>query len=523
MIFCPNCGSSYPEGTKFCSKCGSKLAEAAQPAAPAQPVQMNPEAEIQAEPIVRKPLKEKKAAPKLNLNPKLIAIAAAALVLIILLITFIPKIFSGGSSTTRSDYVQAGPVDEEWQGFGKSGKIVKLDNENSIQDGAMSADGTKLIMLDNEKVLYLFDGSKFTKIAEEVKSFLLSFDGKSIAYIDEEDALYLYTGSKAKQIAEDVKSLRAISPDGKAVAYTKVKDSDDTVRGYYYDGKEHDLGKNITPYALSAKGTYVYYKKDSVLYVQKGEDSDNRQKIGDSVSYTILNADGTQILANVKTDDGTRTYFSVKGGERKEITKQALKILLPNMSVNDGTFAGVKDLKNQLYYTYSSGDGYGVYKVNSKLEAASCVKNAKNLVLQEDGKTITYLKNDKLYLMNTSSSDPEGKVLASDVTKYISSLNGKLFLYENEEKETFSVNTSGKSQKVIGESVTRWTAIGSGFLYILDEELYFTTGSKGSKVSGISDEVQNLSGYRDYALIQVEDVVYFTKDGKKVTKLIEHK
>ena len=65
--------------------------------------------------------------------------------------------------------------------------------------------------------------------------------------------------------------------------------------------------------------------------------------------------------------------------------------------------------------------------------------------------------------------------------------------------------------------------LGSGFLYILDEELYFTTGSKGSKVSGISDEVQNLSGYRDYALIQVEDVVYFTKDGKKVTKLIEHK
>jgi hypothetical protein len=519
MVFCPNCGSSFNDGTKFCSKCGAKLP--AQPAAEQAPAA---EPVIQAEPIVRQAKKEKKEAPKLNLNPKLIAIAAAALVAVILLITFIPKIFSGGGSITmRKDYVRAGIIDDELIGFGKSGKVVKMDFDNTLEDGGMSADGSKLLMVDSEGIMYIFDGSKFNKIAEGVKKYLLSFDGTGVAYTDEDNALYLYNGGKAKKIAEDIKTLNVISPDGKAVGYTK--ESNDTVRGYFYDGKERELGKNMTPYALSAKGTYVYYKnKDGVLYVQKGENSDDRQKIGDSIDYAILNADGTQILANVKTDDGTRTYFSAKGGERQEVSKTALKILLPGRAMKDSRFAGVKDLKSQLYYTYNSSDGYAVYKLNSKLETSSCVKNAFSLTLQEDGKTITYLKNDKLYLMNTSASSPEGKQLAAEVDSYLSSVDGKLFLYENEEKETFTVNTSGKSQKVIGESVSEWAAVGSGFVYIIDEELYFTSGGKGSKVSGFSDEAKDLMGYRDYVLIQGEDeATYMTKDGKKIIKIAESK
>ncbi|MBO4872371.1 MAG: zinc-ribbon domain-containing protein [Lachnospiraceae bacterium] len=512
MIFCPNCGSSYPDGTKFCSKCGSKLQEAA------QPVQANPEPEIQAETFVRKTVKEKKAAPKLNLNPKLIAIAAAALALVILAVVFLPKLFSGNAGLTlRKDYVQSGKMGDSWIGFNKAGKVVKMESDESTKNGAMSADGTKNLLLDSEKTLFLFDGSKFTKIAEEVKSFLLSFDGKTVAYMDEESSVYLYAGGKAKKVAEDVGSLNAISPDGKAVAYTKR--NNDTTRGYFYDGKERELGKNMTPVALSAKGTYVYYTNQSgVLYVQKGENNDDRQKIVDNVNNVIFNADGTQAVAN----DGSKTYFSEKAGERVEISKSVMRILLPARTMKDSRFVGVGSLKDQLYSVYASGDGYTVYRLNKKLETNSLVRNVFSLSLQEDGKTISYLKNEKLYLMNTSASDPEGKLLASNVESFVSAVNGKLFLYENEDKETFTVNTSGKSQKVVGESVAEWAAVGSGFLYVIDDELYFTSGGKGSKVSGLSDDVEDLESYRDYALIRCgDDAIYLTSDGKKLIKIYD--
>lgn len=516
MITCPNCKASFADGTKFCSKCGSKLPEAIVTEAAPAPA---PEPFVQADPIVRKKKNEGKKPARLKLDPKLIAIAAAALVLVILLIIFVPKLFSGSGSgfTLRKDYVQSGKMGDEWLGFNKAGKVSKLENDESISNGTRSADGTLIVLLDSDDVMYIYDGSKFTKAAEEVKSFLLSFDGKTIAYTDEDDALYLYSGGKAKKVAEDVASLRAVSPDGKAVAYTKR--SNDTVRGYFYDGKEREIGKNMTPMALSAKGTYVYYtNQNGVLYVQKGENSDNRQKIADSVSSAVFNADGTQAVVN----DGTKTYFSEKAGERVEISKSTIRILTPSRAMRDSRYVGVKNLKNQLYTSYVSGDGYTVFRLSSKLETTSLVRNVFSLSLQEDGKTITYLKNDKLYLMNTSASDPEGKLLAGNVDAYISSVDGKIFLYENDEKETFIVNTNGKSQKVVGESVSEWAAVGKGFLYVIDDELYFTTGGKGSKLSGLSDDVEDLEGDRDYAIIVCDDdAIFLTTDGKKLIKIYD--
>ncbi len=528
MITCPNCGSSFSEGMKFCSKCGTKLPAVSEPAFtendPVQEPAPAADPVIQADPIIRKPVKEKKekkaaSALKLKINPKLIAIAAAALALVILLIIFIPKIFAGGGSyALRKDYVQSGKLGEKWLSFNKAGKVTEMDAEASIVSNMVTADGTVNVFKDSDKNLYTVDAKGFNKIAEEVESYLVSFDGKTIAYMDEENALYLFTGGKDKKVAEDIYALSAISPDGKAVAYTKQ--SNENIRGYYYDGKEHELGKNMTPVALSAKGTYVYYtNQNGVLYVQKGENSDDRQKIVDGITNIFFNEDGTQVVAN----DGSKTYFSEKGGERTDVSKNGLRLLVPSRTMRSGTFYGISSLKDKLYYTYSSGEGYTVYKLSSKLELSSAIaRNVMSLTLQEDGKYMSYLKNNKLYLMNVTEKEPEGKVLAIDVESYISSNDGKLFLYEDEEGETYSVNRNGKAQKVIGESVDEWAAVSNGFVYILDDEAYFTTGNKGSKITGFSDDVSDMSGYRDYVLLHCDDdTVFMLKDGKKPIKIWE--
>ena len=62
MAFCPNCGSAYEEGTKFCGSCGSALPvfqtvpqSVQQPIQPVYQNTVQPEVQQQAQPVYQQP------------------------------------------------------------------------------------------------------------------------------------------------------------------------------------------------------------------------------------------------------------------------------------------------------------------------------------------------------------------------------------------------------------------------------------------------------------------------------------
>ena len=507
MKTCPKCGTEYEDSVRFCAKCGTALPDA-------------PEEILQVEESVPEPEK-KAAAPKTVFGmpiAKLAVLAAAALAVIALLIIFIPKLFAGGGSAGVKDVVMAEADGEKWFGFSKSGKVVTQNNEAKMTNASLSADGKLYIFLTNEKELWSFNGSSYKKIAEDVASYKMAPTGNGIAYTDEENTLYLYNGSKSQKVYEEITNFSCISPDGKAVAFT-VKGEEST-KAYLYNGKVQEMGKDISPVALSDGGKYVYLQRktsdNTAYYVQKGTDSDTRQKLGDSFKGAIYNTSGTQVIYY----DGNKSYFCENAGERQSISSNRLYALLPENSYVSQSSYVYSNLKNQ-FYEYSGDNGSNIALLTSKLELESRMKNVSDAQLQKDGKTLVYVKNDNLYSANISKSSPEGTKLVDSVYDFVVSLDGKTVLYLDEDRVTYTVKTSGgKASKVSEDSFSDAVACGSGFLYVMDDELYFTTGGKGSKVSGLSDDVLGLMDMPLYTLIRCKDGSYFlTTNGKSVKKI----
>lgn len=508
MIQCPNCGSVVADGTRFCGKCGSQIPAASTSAAA-------PAAETVVAPA------SMGASAKKSFDFKKLLIPGGIVLLALLLVLLVPKLFGGGGAgSLKKDHVLVlQPDSDQWLGLSKSGKVVLEDDAESIGSTTTSADGSCCVFVTGgDNLLYLFDGKKFTLVAENVRKYLLSFDGKTIAYLNDDDDLYLYSGGKSKNVAEEVNSLTAISPDGKAVGYTK-DGKNDTRRGYYHNGKEIDLGKDITPRAFSNGGRLVYYtNSDGKLFVQSGDNSDSRERLLDRIGSYYLNQNGTQFIGY--DDDGGETWFSENGKERQKIGRDSYSPLISISGVSGGRHIGWSSFKNNLFTADNE-----VYKMNGKLEMSRVAKYTESLHLLDDGKTISFIRNKKLYICNTAAGNPESKELAADVTGYAPSRNGKLFLYINEDGETHTVTSGGKSQRILNDSVEYLTWAGDGgFLYLYEDDLYYTSGGKASKVSSIKD-VYDIRDTPQYALIYTDegDVIYFTNNGKNFTKIWEEK
>ena len=93
-----------------------------------------------------------------------------------------------------------------------------------------------------------------------------------------------------------------------------------------------------------------------------------------------------------------------------------------------------------------------------------------------------------------------------------------LYTVVDRKKDTIKTG-GGKTEMVSEDGYGDYgaAACGSGFLYITDGELFFTTGGNGKKVGGLSGDAQYVGSYPLYALIACEDGSYYmSSDGEKV-------
>ena len=532
-MFCPKCGASLEDGARFCPACGSMI-DAPEVETPAEPVYEEPVFEAPAaEPVTEAPAAEEGYTPaaepakkssfldKLPVSPKILGIAAGALVVVILLIVLLTSGGgAGGAYTYVTSQIVATENDETAYIVSPNGKVQTIEGDGSINT-RVSANG-KAGNANSSGALNLFNESSNKKITDDCSGYYsISQDGSTVVYTEEGDEgydLYTYKGGKSVKIASDVSSSNiCISPNGSAIGYT-VKSDDGDVKGYVYDGKVNDLGKNKIAVAVSNGASYVYLKKDGALYVQKKYNEDSRVKLADDASYTYFNVDLTEVMVY----DGEKTVYSVKGGEKQTAFKFDPSFIFPANTyrayVGSYTYVyGVKTFIGTFAYNDSK-----LVRLNRDLSTTTVAKNISdaNVQLSTDGKTVIFRKDEKVRKVNGNANDPEPVEIVDEVEGFAATADCKVIFY-SQDGELFAIKSSGgKGTKVAEDFKDAALYNGTTFLYSDGDTLYSSNGGKGQKAASFDDDISGVYAQGKLVIVVLKDGTYLYSTNAKTFNVL---
>ena len=499
-MFCPKCGASLEDGARFCPDCGSVI-EAPAEETPTEPVYEEPvvteaPAETPAPEAgytpAAEPAKKSSFLDKLPVSPKILGICAGALVAVILLIVLLT---SGGGASGAYTFTEP-------------------------QLFATANDGTVYV--------YWFDQNTNKKVTEDCAGYYtFSQDGSVLVYTQEGDEgydLYIYKGGKSTKIASEVSTGNiCISPNGSAIGFSTYDSDEGEYKGYIYDGKINELGKNKVPVAVTNGASLVYLEKDGSLYVQKKYNEDSRVKLADSASRVLFNIDLTEVLVY----DGEKTVYSAKGGEKQTALKFSPTIVYPNSllieadSPSTGTVYGVKSFIGNYFY---NRDDAKIVRLNKDMSTTAVAKSVSSYQYQvaKDGKTIIFMKDDQVKKVNGTAKEPESVKIVDEVEGFAATGDCKMIFY-SQDGEVYAVKSSGgKGQKVSDEIEAGALYKDNTFLYSVDEVLYSSTGGKGQKLASFDDDISNIYTKGKIIFVQLEDGTYlYSTNAKTFTVLYE--
>ncbi len=535
-MFCSKCGQQCADGIKFCTGCGAELVqvkpvkneegEAAvqeTEAVAATPEVKAEEPKVKKEKVKKekeeKPEKEKKpvdvAFLKSLLMKKPVWIGAAAVVLLIVVCCF----FLGGDEKSKDlEYSGKSIIDidniKEDEDFESvlfmDGTILDLDDEGAYSV-RYSLD-RKTVCYENEmdELVIIKDG-KVTKTGiEDAYGVVVSDRGDSIAYYTDVEYvsysddygysrsvevgvlnLYMIKDKKNYEIAEEVVTDTVVlSPNGQTVAYVADFEGETDFKGYYcVKGKKPaEVGKEKKPFALSDKGSYVYYMDEDRIYVMNSKG--DAEKLASDFYYLEIcfNKARTEALYN---HDG-KTYVSVKGGAKKKIASTEFSEVLSKESL-------------ALDEEYFDGDDCEVTSIRTGLDSFEG-----KLVYSSDNDSIVYLKKGF-----------EAEKVASGISYYAQASNNKSLVYTDDGDiwKVTNFNEGGKPTKMTNTGEV-WKVYGAGNLehvYFLsyDDELFYLKGKKGKKIADdVEDVYMSLDGKHCYYVVDDEEVFCSTEGGK---------
>ena len=533
---CKNCGTEIKDEIKFCGVCGTPAGSSG-PSSGATVKQIS--------------------SPKKNVKKIIVPVAIALIAvaaLIIAAVLFIPPKYGFQKGNVYisqgSDGVVVIPHNKNRQVI--EGYIRKINGFESMS----SLDGTKAAFMIDEKRIVTYAGAKIinegydlylvTETIQRIDSgvyyFYLAASGNAIAYVKEYDPLnencelWLYSNGNKTRITSRLgtnfeDNFVAISPDGRTLAYTTVRE--ERYAGVLWNGSENDLGSNVFPFAVSNDTKYLYYKRNESFYVQKGLNNENREKLGENSRNFHLNRDLSQIVYI----DGVRTYISTKGESRLSLSGTMLNFILPGgtgfiRSENMVSFIDVANFSNTFYV---NGDD-SLIRINGKYETDSVARNVKDVFLAKDGKTLNYIRtsNNRLHRLNGLNAKAE-PVQVSDV--FIRNLyaidDGKSVFYVNDDYDIFYLKGEGKPFTVSNNFSSRGSLYsrivlfnGNTLFYIADDELYMSTGGRGSVIRAMNGDVKQISTNMITLEVTTEDygdvLTYRSSDGNKFDLINEN-
>lgn len=382
--------------------------------------------------------------------------------------------------------------------------------------------------------LYVITSKGEECVAEDIIGYYLSPLGDTIHYLNEDGDLYsgtLSKAAKAKVVGSDVAYVNAVSPDGSAVAYTRVTGEGEDMKSESYisvngkEGKKFDT-KDSTIVALSNKGKYVYYEKeDSGFYV-------NDTKLAGKDDYVLgnfcFNKDGSQVIFSISDDeDVVKSYIVNKGKEK--------------VSIEKGTFYGVLSPENTVNVSYGATNYTVAYNVSSFVKCAlriddnfyllknlkgeneklTEIKNCTSLKMLDDGKTVIFLKNNSLrsYDITKYNKSATEYDFGDDIEWFDCTSDGKNIFVIDENDTLSYVKSKTKLKKIADDTIDVQVVDGGKVYYITeDDELYL--GGKSGSPKKVEDDIEGINYYEN-----ANDFYAWSKDsfysvnGKKAKKL----
>ena len=555
---CKICGAELSSDAKFCVTCGAPVD--ADPAPVAEPVAEPVVEAAQEAPVA---VAEEPAASKVDLNAVkaglidtlsplfakikpyltnkkvLIGIGAALVLLIAISVIATVASSNNGFISVKQSVMPVKNGDEINLVVDKKVLSDTIESEG-VEDYSSSIDGKVFAFTTDENELYVLNGKKLKKVAEDVADFEISVSGSGIAYVlDEEESrsLVLYTVSNGKTTTvtdELANTTYALSPDGKAVCYyveNDDEDSDDTLM-YFKGSKSVKITSSESElFGLSNNGKYIYVvceNDEGNTYLYSYNTKGDRTELGSIDSSAVrFNDDHTQVMF---FNEG-KTYISNKGKDAEKASSNKISLVIaPNaMSFSDRTSTTypVSSLFDHVY-TCSDGESTSVWVIKKNADKnVKLVSKVSGVKLDASSKYLYYIYNgEELRVIKISDGDNASEkfvTLAEDVTNYVVTSDRK-YVYYTSDNTLYSVNgkKGGKAKTISSDDVSYSLAINAKDVvyYIMDGDLYATSnGNKGSKVVSDVSAAYNTSNGVVYA--GNEDTIYATTGSKKLTKILD--
>lgn len=478
-----------------------------------------------------------------------VAIAIVAVIVLALVISIVGALIPDKFGTPGKNYIFRTQNDDGQYVFIFNGKAVELDEDASenLDYSAYDYNNKYCMVLataDEEKgtsELIIINKKKAVSVSDDVLTAQLSEFGDTFFYVTEENELFkgdLSNPKKAKEIASDVSSIAAVSPDGKSVAYVCKDEKDDEVEYEYYISKNGKKGEKFEEddseiFAISNGAKYIYYVKYSEedgerTYVTNGK---NKNKLADGDVEGYFNRDGSQFIYSAKKDGETDTYITSKGGEKQKVKGGDIEDILCPDGAKSGDYFNVASFAKCAIEIYDDDrtNYYLLKNTKGKTEDLDELKNADQMMMLDDAKTVIFIKNGSLRTCDITKPNKAATEydLGEDVYFFTASPDGEDIYVYDEDATLNYVKSKKKMQKIDEDLSAAPVAIDGGKVYYINEDgdLYYAKKTSNSKKKVLSD-VESLDGYSVRYYDDANDIYVYTEDavytvsGKKAKKLV---
>ena len=223
--------------------------------------------------------------------------------------------------------------------------------------------------------------------------------------------------------------------------------------------------------------------------------------------------------------DGEKTVFSSGAEEAVHVAGGQVTPLRPSGYRTVPTFRGILCLCVTQAETR-------LIRLDRKAQISTVVKDVDRAVLAENGKTVIYQQEGGLFSIpaNAESTAKSVKLASGIRDGWLISRDKTALFYQDREGISWYLELGGEPVRVTDETVTKAFSAGSEqFVYQTDGRLFYTSGGKGSRVSGFSGEADFLeTAFRlleidltdsFWCLAGQEGSLYISTDGKDFARI----
>lgn len=361
-----------------------------------------------------------------------------------------------------------------------------------------SLDGRIAAFLTDTKELYLVQGNRIKKIADDVHHFEISSSGSGIAFAQkyaQQYALTLYDLKEdtRKEITAQLSNLDfSLSPDGQNIAYYSQIDGQDVLM-YRSKGEEQILCREKSDLVgLSNDGKQIYLicpKNDSSNMLYAFNHRGKATKLGLITSMSCkFNADHQQIMFY----NNGKTMVSVNGKPATMASNHPLYLVTaPNSrSASDGNSITlpVSSLFDHVY-TCSDGESTSAWLIRKDPQKSKkMISRVSGCTLDASGKYLYYIHNlSQLCVMDVTDGNPRSHILTDNVDTYAVRSNRSKVYFTHEGKLYCANGKKSSTPKLIATDAASYNLAMSRsdvLFYLSGSDLYsIKNGNSGTLVA----------------------------------------